>query len=245
MPKPWEKTQDVLCVFKLEMIQQPCISAECTSHSVVWVQITFKEESRLRSRICGGFVPMSLCLLEYEINLKQLVQSLNDKFAPDVGDGSVFLGCLKGFGQLAVCCHFLRRVIWNGSTREVRKWQLWMFPKKALVKIQFTHGISLAFFPHKCLANGAEERLLESQDCSKDRAGTSVGFAAVLFMWIGGSIYGDVVSDLAYLSVPKTSLGMVSCGTVERSGSDCQKWVCCSSWVSCWTEGVWCSQQPC
>ena len=93
------------------MIQQPCIAAECSSPSVIHVQIAFKEESRLRSRICGGFVTMFLCLLEYEMNLKQAAQSLNDKFAPDAGDGSVFLGCLKGFGQLAVCYRFLRRGI--------------------------------------------------------------------------------------------------------------------------------------
>lgn len=129
----------------------------------------------------------------------------------------------------------------NGSHEEGC---IYIIPWENSCENHFTHGISLSLFSLKCLANGARERHLESQDCSKDRAETSLGFAAVSFMGIGGSICVEVVSDLASLSIPKTSLGIVSCGTVEKSGTDCQKWVRCSSWVSCRTEGARCSQQP-
>lgn len=48
-------------------------------------------EIRLRSTICGDFI-VFLCLLEYEINLKHLAQSLGYETATDAGDGSIFLG---------------------------------------------------------------------------------------------------------------------------------------------------------
>lgn len=69
-----------------------------------------KGEIRLRSSIRGDFI-MFLCLLEYEINLKHLAQSLGYKTATDAGDGSIFLGPYERHWAAGVYCHFPSRAI--------------------------------------------------------------------------------------------------------------------------------------
>lgn len=95
---------------------------------------------------------------------------------------------------------------------------MYSVPQGNSFKSPFYQWHFLGIFSHKYLANGVcpwkanAVRLVESQDCGKDRAGTAEGSAAVSFMGVGSSVYVDGVTELANLSDPRSSLAVAPCG---------------------------------